>query len=65
MNIQEKIEKIFTNGEICTCVCHRNKGTMHIIPCCNLTYEQYINTDGIIDYERLEEAMNKYLKLYK
>ena len=34
----------------CKCECHVKGGmVMHMTPCCDLTYNHYINTDGTID----------------
>ena len=47
------------NKEICTCECHIKGVTMmHIQPCCEHTYKQYINKDRTIDYE----IYNKLIK---
>lgn len=44
--MEEKDEKI------CMCMCHQ-KGTyiMHMMACCEFTYEHYINEDGTVDFE--------------
>lgn len=35
--------------EICTCECHQREGIMHCMPCCDFTYEQYLNENGNVD----------------
>ena len=45
---------------ICTCRCH-TKGLIvrHIAPCCQFTYQKYINEDGSIDNEILGKLIRK------
>jgi len=44
---------------ICMCMCHRKGVTiMHIMPCCEFTYEQYINDDGSVDFEIYNKLKN-------
>ena len=47
--------------KICKCTCHR-KGSLelHQQPCCEYTYEKYINTDGTVDIEKYNK-LNKTL----
>lgn len=50
-----------TYGKLpCTCMCHQDGfQTMHIMPCCEFTYEKYINQDGSIDNERYNKLINE------
>jgi hypothetical protein len=46
-----------TNGlkvNACNCICHTEGiGVRHVVACCNVSYEKYINTDGEIDQRKL------------
>jgi hypothetical protein len=51
--------------KICTCMCHRKSKSgmsiMHMMACCEFTYEKYINDDGSVDmeiYNKLVENRN-------
>lgn len=34
-------------------MCHRDDITItHAMPCCDLTYEKYIDKDGVVDIDR-------------
>ena len=45
------------------CICHDKGGMcMHAIPCCDLTYVQYINADGSIDFEIYNKAKENVQK---
>jgi hypothetical protein len=46
-------------NELCKCGCHiKGVVMMHCMPCCDLTYEKYINTDGSLDEDALHKARN-------
>ena len=51
---------IYAVDRTCMCHCH-NEGNhvMHIMACCDLCGEKYINEDGSINEEKLEELMKK------
>lgn len=44
----------------CICGCHGDDGgMMHFGPCCDLTYQRYIWSDGSVDYDRLREIVRE------
>lgn len=45
-------------SKICTCMCHQ-KGTttMHMMACCQYTYQNYINEDGSFDQEAYDKIV--------
>lgn len=46
----------------CSCHCHRvDVVVKHFLPCCDLTYDQYIREDGTLNEELLDEALRKAL----
>ena len=48
------------NTDICTCTCHQKGGVvMHMMACCEFTYEQYINDDGSIDMKFYNDLKKK------
>jgi hypothetical protein len=49
--------KSINNEKICQCVCHVDNGNFvrHIIPCCEFTYEKYLNKDFSVNYEKYNE----------
>lgn len=54
---------IFQEKEICSCPCHKEGfSIMHCMPCCDFTYNTYINEDGTFNEERyleIKEMSNK------
>ena len=59
------MKTIWRDKEVCTCMCHEHGGAMmHMMPCCNLTYEIYIGKDHKIIDSELESAFKK-LEEYK
>jgi hypothetical protein len=42
---------------VCKCECHQNPNIMHFGPCCDLTYQQYINPDGTVNNKKLGAAI--------
>jgi len=52
--------RINTLEKYCTCACHREgMSVMHIIPCCDLTYQKYLDKDGDLIKEKLEKLLDK------
>lgn len=51
------------NMNLCSCPCHK-KGIIlkHVIPCCDKSGIQYINSDGSIDYNLIEKNDKNKLK---
>ena len=48
-------------NDICKCNCHvKGDDVLHMMPCCDYTYEKYINRDGSIDYEEYEKIVKAY-----
>lgn len=46
--------------EICTCECHRDGlGIRHCMPCCDVTYDKYIDHHGDIDMIRWAQAKRR------
>lgn len=44
------------NNGLCDCECHKKGVSVrHCMPCCELTYVQYINKDGSIDNEVIKQ----------
>ena len=49
--------------KICTCPCHKEGvEMMHMVACCNLTYEKYINKENKISEKKLIEIFEKIEK---
>ena len=47
------------NKHICDCDCHiKGHYVMHMMDCCDHTYEHYINEDGTIDKEAYDKLLN-------
>jgi hypothetical protein len=44
--------------EACLCRCHSDPTWRHIVPCCGVTYKQYI-IDEKINYEMLDKALEE------
>lgn len=43
-------EQTIKETEVCTCECHvEGMMVMHCMPCCNYTYEKYLNEDGTLN----------------
>jgi len=64
---QQKVSELLDINEdktICDCHCHQEGAmVMHCVPCCGLTYEKYIKSNGEIDigkYELLKVKSNDY-----
>lgn len=39
----------------CDCMCHREGfNVMHFMPCCGLTYQTYMDENGVIDEDKLK-----------
>ena len=50
----------------CECGCHMDGfNLMHIIACCDLCYDKYIDVEGKIDMARVNKAVDKALKWRK
>ena len=46
--------------EICTCDCHiKGRNIMHFAPCCDHTYEPYLNEDGSFILEVITKMIRK------
>lgn len=46
--------------KICTCFCHKEGSDFrHVMPCCSLCYEQYIDENDQIDYDKYTELKIK------
>lgn len=43
----------------CDCHCHSEPSIRHILPCCDLTYSQYINKDGTLNEDQLDKALER------
>jgi hypothetical protein len=45
--------------KICRCWCHgKGSSVMHMMACCEFTYEKYINSDGSVDFEIYNKLKN-------
>ncbi len=58
------IEKSWTINEHkpCLCDCHRDGcNLMHIMPCCGLCGQKYIETDGNFNNDRFQAAMREFV----
>jgi len=54
------LKGIMTNPRICTCICHQDGLQLsHIMPCCGLTYEKYIDIQGNVDIVRFTELLDE------
>lgn len=52
--------KINTKDEHCTCMCHRKGVTVrHIKPCCDLTYETFLDENGDLMEDKYNELLDK------
>lgn len=41
------MDTVTKTTEVCMCECHREgRYIMHCVPCCNLTYKQYLTKEG-------------------
>jgi hypothetical protein len=46
--------------KVCMCNCHiKDSIVLHCMPCCNLTYEKYININRTINWELYNELLKK------
>ena len=54
------IENTVQEEGLCGCRCHKHEGTLHILPCCKLTYKVYIGLDGKISNEPWIQAKKEY-----
>lgn len=42
-------------------MCHRESfSIMHCMPCCNYTYQKYIDKDGNIDKDKYDKIVKAY-----
>ena len=49
--------------KICRCRCHtKGSSVRHMKPCCDYTYEKYIDEDGSIDYKEYNKIVEKHKK---
>ena len=49
-------ELIWKDKKLCSCICHvEGLNTMHMMPCCNLTYLKYLDKDKNLIDEKLAE----------
>lgn len=64
-NKREKMKNFITKEEaekrgICTCECHiKGLGVLHFMPCCENTYEVYINKDDNVDVDKYNSLNNQ------
>lgn len=46
--------------KICKCICHQEGvDILHCSPCCNYTYQKYIDKDGKIDINKYNKLINE------
>lgn len=58
---KEAIRKLYPGLNFCACECHvYGMDVAHIMPCCALTYEKYIYTNGTLDMAALLDAAKRY-----
>ena len=51
---------------ICTCVCHRKDiQIMHCFPCCDLTYQTYLDEKGKVIPKQLSKLLKQHAKQIK
>lgn len=52
-------KRLSAHEKICTCDCHKEGvDILHFMPCCQLTYQKYIEKDGSINHGKLFRILN-------